>query len=55
MQSKCAMCESQDECAAALEADADFEDLQDFCPNASAFVTLQRELSNIAGNSASTT
>ena len=45
MQSKCAMCESQDACAAALEADADFEDIQEFCPNASEFVTLHRDTS----------
>ncbi len=40
MQSKCAMCENQENCAAALEADAEFEEFLGFCPNASAFVTL---------------
>ncbi|MEZ5786866.1 MAG: benzoate-CoA ligase family protein [Xanthobacteraceae bacterium] len=43
MQSKCAMCESHDSCAAALDADADFEDIANFCPNASEFITLQRD------------
>jgi benzoate-CoA ligase family protein len=41
MQSKCAMCESHDQCAAALDADADFEDIENFCPNASEFIALQ--------------
>ncbi|MGZ9083231.1 MAG: AMP-binding protein [Rhodoplanes sp.] len=54
MQSKCAMCESHDRCAAALEAEAEFEDFQDFCPNASAFITLQRGMPNTPGNSART-
>lgn len=52
MQSKCAMCESHDSCAAALDADADFDDIQDFCPNASEFVTLQGGRSNTAGSPA---
>ncbi|HEX5864498.1 MAG TPA: AMP-binding protein [Casimicrobiaceae bacterium] len=54
MQSKCAMCESHDKCAAALNTETDFEDIEDFCPNASEFVTLQWGRANTAGNSART-
>ena len=50
MQSKCTMCESQDNCAAALEAEAEFEDFKDFCPTPpSAFVTLQRGAAEYSG------
>lgn len=52
MQSKCAMCDSHDNCAAALDEDADFEVFSEFCPNASEFVTLRRGLADTAGRSA---
>ena len=42
MQSKCAMCESQDQCVAALEAGEEFAEFAGFCPNASVFETLRR-------------
>lgn len=54
MQSECAMCESHDKCAAALETDAEFEEFAGFCPNASEFITLERGLANRAGNPART-
>lgn len=41
MQSKCAMCEAHDRCAAALDDD-DFEDIENFCPNAAEFIALRR-------------
>jgi len=42
MQSKCAMCESQDQCVAALESGEEFAEFAGFCPNASVFETLRR-------------
>lgn len=42
MQSKCAMCESQDACAAALEDEDGIEAMEGFCPNAASFVPLLR-------------
>lgn len=52
MQSKCAMCEAHDKCAAALEEDADFADIENFCPNASEFIALRRGMSKAAGDAA---
>lgn len=53
MQSKCAMCDAHDKCAAALD-DGDFEDIENFCPNASEFIALRRGSPNSAAGAART-
>jgi benzoate-CoA ligase len=54
MQSKCAMCEAQDQCAAALEEGADFEDIESFCPNAAEFIALRQGRPDAAGRAVRT-
>jgi benzoate-CoA ligase family protein len=41
MQSKCAMCESHDRCAADLDEGVSASDFQDYCPNVDLLVTLR--------------
>jgi benzoate-CoA ligase len=41
IQSKCAMCESHDRCAADLEEGADLSEFEEYCPNAGVLVTLR--------------
>jgi hypothetical protein len=41
MQSKCAMCEHHDRCAADLDEGADADDFADYCPNMDVLVTLR--------------
>lgn len=53
MQSMCAMCESHDQCASALDDDAAFEEFAHFCPNASTFLLLNQSTNTTADRAAS--